>query len=111
MPQNAAESNQALVWTLTVARNSFRIIQLEGGSKVADFDCGTDGVSCEINTGGKKAAVSLFNGPWLVEMETIGSDIVKWRFRILSGDLMEMEVIPIVPKGKTETFEFKRARR
>jgi len=109
--QSAAANNQAFAWTFSAARNTLQVTQLDGASKVADFSCGTDGVSCEINIGGKKAQVSMwFNGPRLVEMETIGSDVVKRRFRILAqGDLMEMEFIPIVPRGKTETFEFKRA--
>ena len=87
------------------------IQELEGGSKVADFACATEGTPCEIKTGGKRAMVSLwFNGPRLVEMETKGSEVVKRRFKIapVSG-MMEMEVIPIVPGGKTETFGFKRA--
>lgn len=109
--QSAPENNQASAWTFSAARNTLQVTQLDGSSKVADFSCGTDGVSCEINIGGKKAQVSMwFNGPRLVEMETIGSDVVKRRFRILAqGDVMEMEFIPIVPRGKTETFEFKRA--
>ena len=109
--QSAAENNHASAWTFSAARNALQVTQRDGSSKVADFSCGTDGVSCEINTGGKKAQVSMwFNGPRLVEMETIGSDVVKRRFRILAqGDAMEMELIPIVPRGKTETFEFKRA--
>jgi hypothetical protein len=109
--QSAAENNQAIIWTFSAARNALQVTQLEGSSKVVDFRCGTDGVSCETNVGGKKAQVSMwFNGPRLVEMETVGSDIIKRRFRILSeGELMEMEVIPIVPRGNTQTFEFKRA--
>ena len=86
------------------------IKELEGGSEVADFTCGTGGANCEIKTGGKKATVSLwFNGPSLVEMETKGPDVIKRRFRILPANgTMEMEVIPIVPGGKTETYGFKR---
>ena len=50
-----------------------------------------------------------FNGPRLVEMETKGSEVLKRWFLILpKDDFMEMEVIPIVPGGKTETFQFKR---
>ncbi len=86
------------------------IKELEGGSEVADFTCGTGGANCEIKTGGKKATISLwFNGPSLVEMETKGPDVIKRRFRILPANgTMEMEVIPIVPGGKTETYGFKR---
>jgi hypothetical protein len=109
--QGAAENSLASSWTFSAAKNSIQVTQLEGGNKVADFACGTAGTSCEVKTGGKKATVSMwFNGPLLVEMETKGSDVVKRRFKILpQGDVMEMEVIPIVPGGKTETFQFKRA--
>jgi hypothetical protein len=108
--QGAAENSPASSWTFSTANNSIRVTQLEGGNKVADFACGTGGTSCEVKASGKKATVSMwFNGPLLVEMETKGSDVVKRRFKILpQGDVMEMEVIPIVPSGKTETFQFKR---
>jgi len=108
--QGAAESSPASSWSFSTAKKGLRITQLEGANKVTDFACGTEGTACEVKTGGKKATVSMwFNGPLLVEMETKGSDVVKRRFKILpEGDAMEMEVIPIVPSGKTETFQFKR---
>jgi hypothetical protein len=107
----AMGNSPASAWTFSTSRNSIRVTQLDGGDKVADFGCKTDGTSCDIKTAGKKATVSMwFNGPRLVEMETKGSEIVKRRFRILpQGDLLEMEVIPVIPAGKTETFQFKRA--
>ena len=109
--QGAAENSPASSWTFLAAGNSIRVTQLDGNNKIAEFACGTEGTPCEIKTAGKKAMVSMwFNGPLLVEMETKGSDVVKRRFKILpQGDIMEMEVIPIVPSGKTETFQFKRA--
>lgn len=109
--EGTAENTSSFSWTFSPARDSIRVTQLEGGNKVADFACGTAGTACEIKAAGKKATVSMwFNGPLLVEMETKGSDVVKRRFKILpQGDVMEMEVIPIVPGGKTETFQFKRA--
>jgi hypothetical protein len=109
--QNPAENIPGTSWVFSVTGNSMHVKQLEGGSKVADFACGTEGTPCEIKTGGKRGMVSLwFNGSRLVEMETKGSDVVKRRFKILpASDTMEMEVIPIVPGGKTETFGFKRA--
>jgi hypothetical protein len=109
--QGAAENTSSSSWTFSPAKDSIRVTQLEGGNKVADFACGTVGTACEIKAAGKKATVSMwFNGPLLVEMETKGSDVVKRRFKILpQGDVMEMEVIPIVPGGKTETFQFKRS--
>ena len=109
--QGVADNSSASSWTFSPTKNLIRVTQLEGGNKVAEFSCGTEGTACEIKTAGKKATVSMwFNGPLLVEMETKGSDVVKRRFKILSqGDAMELEVIPIVPGGKTETFQFKRA--
>ena len=50
-----------------------------------------------------------FNGSKLVEMETRGPHRVKRRFSISSDtDSMELETIPIVPPGKSETAHFKR---
>lgn len=109
--QGTAENTSSSSWSFSPAKDSIRVTQLEGGNKVADFACGTAGSACEVKTAGKKATVSMwFNGPLLIEMETKGSDVVKRRFKILpQGDVMEMEVIPVVPSGKTETFRFKRA--
>ena len=109
--QGTPENSSASSWTFSPTKNLIRVTQMEGGNKVVEFSCGTEGITCEIKAAGKKATVSMwFNGPRLVEMETKGSDVVKRRFKILSqGDVMEMEVIPIVPGGKTETFQFKRA--
>jgi len=106
-----AENTAASSWTFSAARNSMQVTEAEAGKKITDFACGTGGTPCEVKTAGKKATVSLwFNGPSLVEMETKGSEVVKRRFKILpQGDAMEMEVIPIVPSGKTETLQFKRA--
>jgi len=100
--QGTADNTSSSSWIFSPAKDSIRVTQLEGGNKVADFACGTAGASCEVKTSGKKATVSMwFNGPLLVEMETKGSDVIKRRFKILpQGDLMEMEVIPIVPGGK-----------
>lgn len=109
--QGATGNSPASAWTFSQDRASIRVTEVDGGSKVADFACRTDGTPCEAKSAGKKTTVSMwFLGPRLVEMETKGAEVVKRRFRILpQGDLMEMEVIPIVPAGKTETFQFKRA--
>ena len=97
-------------WIFSEQSNSLGVTQLEGTSKIANFKCGVDGVFCEIKESGNKVTVSFwFNGPKLVQLETKGSEVVKRRFALVSqGDVMEMEVIPVVPTGKTETFRFKR---
>jgi hypothetical protein len=50
-----------------------------------------------------------FNGPKLVEIEARGTEVVKRRFSVTGdGDRMDVETIPIVPAGKSETRHFKR---
>lgn len=68
------------------------------------------GKECASEDAGRRSKVSMwFNGPMLVELETRGSQIVKRRFRITAnGDTMDLETIPIVPPGKSETVHFKR---
>jgi hypothetical protein len=110
--QGAAANSPASAWTFSENKSALRVTQIEGTNKIADFECGTLGTACEIKTDGKKATVTMyFNGPWLVQLETRGSDVVKRRFKVsdASGDQMEMEVIPIVPGGNTEKFQYKRA--
>lgn len=104
-------------WTFSEQGKSIHVTQLEGTNKVANFECDIDGDPCEIKVSGKRAMVSLwFNGPKLVELETKGSEVVKRRFEIISqgdgaGEVMEMELIPIVPSEKTEIFRYKRLQR
>jgi hypothetical protein len=53
-----------------------------------------------------------FNGDKLVELETKGREVVKRSFAVpQQGDTLEVEVIPIVPEGRTETLHFARAQR
>jgi hypothetical protein len=104
-------------WTFSEQGKSIHVTQLEGTNTVANFECDINGDSCEIKVSGKRAMVSLwFNGPKLVELETKGSEVVKRRFEIISqgdgaGEVMEMEVIPIVPSEKTEIYRYKRLQR
>jgi hypothetical protein len=101
-------------WTFSEQGESIRVTQQEGTTKVANFQCHTDGASCDVKVSGKRAMVSLwFNGAKLVELETKGSEVLKRRFEIISqgdgaGEVMEMELIPIVPAEKTEIFRYKR---
>lgn len=97
-------------WTFAGTGDSFHVTQVDGTAKVADYPCEADGKQCAVKLAGKKAEVSMyFNGPKLVLLETQGPTVVKRRFAVLEqGDTMEMEVIPIVPGGKTETVQFKR---
>jgi len=107
---SGAGDGSTSAWTFASKGDVLQITQVEGDKKVAKFECTTEGSPCEIKSAGKKAMISMwFNGPKLVQMETKGSDVLKRRFGILAnGSTMEMEIIPVVPTGKTETFQFKR---
>jgi hypothetical protein len=98
-------------WTFTAEGASLRVTQTEGGSKIAEFACNVDGKACETKISGKKVAVTMwFNGPKLVLLETKGSDVMERKFAPdAKGDGMQVEVVPMVPAGKTETLTFKRS--
>jgi hypothetical protein len=50
-----------------------------------------------------------YDGPALVQFETKGSDVTRRRFTVtVQPDMMDIEVVPIVGAGKTETLHLKR---
>jgi hypothetical protein len=58
---------------------------------------------------GPQKVSMCFNGPKLVELETRGNQVVKRRFTVTGdGDTMDLETIPIVPTGKSETTHLRR---
>jgi hypothetical protein len=76
-------------------------------SGTAEFECTTDGKECAMSDGGRKATVSLwYNGDSLVMMETKGSSVVKRKLTLTGGATLQMDVIPIVPQGKTDKLVF-----
>jgi hypothetical protein len=98
-------------WTIARNGDSFQITRFQAANAITTYPCKVDGRECEVKISGKKATVSMwFNGPKLVQTESQGSSVVKRRFAVLpQGDTMELEIMPIVPSGKTETIQFKRA--
>ena len=96
-------------WVLQPLPGGMRLTSSSGGKTVMEIDCKM-GQDCDIKDSGHHAKVMMyFNGPKLVETETMGSRIVKRRFAVTGdGNTMELEVIPIEPDGKTETIVFKR---
>jgi|SRR5579863_5200707 hypothetical protein len=97
------------VWVLESKGDSMHIINSQGDKKMAEYACTLDGKECEVKDGGRKVKVTLyFNGPKLVVLETKGDEVVKRRFGTAEGDTLELEVIPMVPDGKTETLHFQR---
>jgi len=112
--QGSAEGDPTTSWTFSDKGKDLHITALEGTNTVADYHCGTTGASCKVKVSGKSTTMSMwFNGASLVQMETKGSDVLKRRFTITpqsdaTGDVMEVEIVPITPSGKTETLHFKR---
>ena len=108
--QNEAGTPSASVWVLDEKNDSMHITNMKGDRKLAEFECNTVGHECEIEDSGRHAKVSLwFSGPKLVELETRGDEVVKRRFAVSGqADTLELELIPVVPTGRTETMQLKR---
>lgn len=106
--QSAASGSQ---WSFSSQGDSVKVTEVESGSKVADFVCGTNGTPCQVKISGKKASVSMwYNGRKLVELEQRGSDTIERKFAIApAADQMEVEVLEMTPGGKSEMLKFKRS--
>jgi hypothetical protein len=98
------------VWIIEETAAGMRVTNSLGEKKVAEFVCDF-AKECEAKDAGKKVKVTLyFNGPKLVLMETKGDQVLKRRFGFgETADVMELELIPVSPAGKTETTHFTRA--
>ena len=101
------------VWVVETKGNSLHITNLQGDQKLSEIDCKPAGAECEGTASGKKTKVTMyFNGPTLVQLETVGPDVIKRQFTIREQpDMMEIEVIPIIGNAKTETLYLKRMQR
>jgi hypothetical protein len=97
------------VWTIQPQGEGLHITTSDGTRTVAEFVC-QFAKECEAKDAGKKVKVMFyFNGPKLVMMETRGDEIVKRRFGFGdAADVMEVEMIPVTPAGKSETTHFTR---
>lgn len=97
-------------WIFDSKADAIHVTEFQNGQKVAEFDCNTLGRECDVKDAGHHAKVSFyFNGSKLVQLETRGSEVLKRRFSVGDQeDLMEVEVIPIVPAGSPVVERFKR---
>jgi hypothetical protein len=105
------ESNGADAWVIESQPAGLHITQIEGSDPVADFQCNTEGESCNVKVAGHKATVTMYyNGPALVQMETRGDKVVKRRFSIVSpGNSMKVEVTSMNGASpETQELEFER---
>jgi len=99
-----------LTWTVERRGKTVRVVFAEGEHQRFSVDCAPTGRNCDATHNGKHSLVSTwFNGPVLVQLEIIGSEIVKRRFVPgAHGDTLRVETIPVSPDGKVQKAEFKR---
>ncbi len=104
--QIAASRDDSVTLSIAAKDNdSLHYVESHNGATL-EFDCTTDGAECAMTDGGHKAKVSVwYNGDSLVVMETKGSNVLKRRLTV-TGSTLQMEVIPIVPQGKTDKLVF-----
>ena len=108
--QGQEEGGVPTSWSLKQEGEQVRLTEVRGDEKTVDLECNTVGRECALNAAGKPVVVSMwFNGPSLVEMETRSPKVLQRRFTVSEdGNKLEIEVTPISPPGKAETFHFKR---
>ena len=100
----------AAVWLLEMKGAALHITESLGDQRVSEFECPPKGADCEGTVEGMKASASMYyDGPALVQLMTKESDVTRRRFAVTGqGDLMEIEVMPIVGSEKAETLHLKR---
>ncbi|MGD0618609.1 MAG: hypothetical protein ABSB67_13195 [Bryobacteraceae bacterium] len=104
---NQAKGGSGGTLNIEAKDDSLHYSEAARNGETVEFDCTTDGKECNMTDGGRKAKVSVwYNGGSLVMLETKGNDVVKRRFTLTNASTLEMEVIPIVPPGKTGKLVF-----
>jgi len=85
-------------WAIEESDNSIHLTENEAG-KAIEMKCSTDGKDCEVH-GDKAKASFWFNGPMLVEMETRGDHVTRYRLTLSQdGKTLKVETTSIVPQG------------
>ena len=109
--ENGLDENMKSLWVFEGKGEAIRITHSKNSHIVAEVECKATGSDCEAIEDGRAAKVSLyFNGSMLVELVTRGSEVFKRRFTVQEQDSMGIELIPIVPDGKLQTFKLKRVK-
>jgi hypothetical protein len=87
-------------WVIGEDDSSIQIVEsADGASKKIELKCTTDGKQCKI--GGDKATASFwYNGPILVEMESKGDRVVRYRMKLSDdGKTLTVDTTSIVPQS------------
>jgi hypothetical protein len=94
-----SERVDAATWVIHEDESSIQISESEGGAaKNIELKCTTDGKQCKIS--GEKATASFwYNGPMLVEMESKGDHVMRYRMKLSDdGKTLTVNTTSIVPQ-------------
>lgn len=87
-------------WVISEDDVSIQITESEDGvKKKIELKCSIDGKECKV--GGEKATASFwYNGPLLVEMESKGDHVTRYRMKLSDdGKTLTVDSTSIVPKS------------
>jgi hypothetical protein len=87
-------------WVIHEDDSSIQITESAAGAgKKIEMKCTTDGKQCKV--GGDKATASFwYNGPMLVEMESKGDHVTRYRMKLSSdGNTLTVDTTSIVPQA------------
>lgn len=87
-------------WVINEDDSSIQISESEDGdSKKVELKCTTDGKECKV-AGEKGTASFWYNGPLLVEMETHGDHVTRYRMTLSAdGKTLTVDTTSIVPQA------------
>jgi hypothetical protein len=90
-------------WVISEDDDSIQITQSEtSGGKKIQLKCTTDGKECKVS-GEKGTASFWYNGPMLVEMESKGDRVTRYRMKLSEdGKTLTVDTTPIVPKASQD---------
>ncbi len=92
---------EGATWVIAEDDNNIQITESDqaGASKKIEFKCTTDGKECKV-TGDKASASFWYNGPMLVEMETRGDHVTRYRMKLSQdGKTLTVDATSIVPQS------------
>jgi hypothetical protein len=102
-------NGESLELVLDPNTNSIQATEQRDGKVRMQYTCRTDGKECENREEGHKGKVSLwFTPPYLVELRTQGDKVTRRRYLAKSDGVLEVELIPVFPVGKTESVTLSR---
>ncbi len=87
-------------WVINEDDSSIQITESEdGASKKTELKCTTDGKQCKLS--GEKASASFwYNGAMLVEMESRGDHVMRYRMKLSNdGKTLTVNTTSIVPQA------------